>query len=192
MVCAMSIDDGPDGRWTPQILDLLYDAGAHATFFVLGAHIGGNEPLLQRMVDEGHEVGNHGWSHQHLPTLTTEQLETDLRTTSQAIHGVLDEWPTLWRAPYLDRGPREDGVALGLGLTHVGCDVIPADWTNIDAQQIAQRSLDGLRNGGILLLHDGIPPDGGSGTQDRQPTCDALALLLDTPGVQWVKVSDLG
>ncbi len=76
-------------------------------------------------------------------------------------------------------------------MTHVGADVIPGDWTNIDAQQIAQRSLDGLKDGDILLLHDSYPPDGGSGTQDRQPTVDALALLLDTPGVTWVRVSDL-
>lgn len=191
MICSLTFDDGCDGRWTPQILDLLYDAQAHATFFVLGCKVAGNEALLRRMVDEGHEVGNHGWSHQHLPTLTTEQLETDLRTTSQAIHAAIDEWPSLWRAPYLDLGLREDGVALGLGLTHAGCDVIPGDWALTDPQQIAQNVLSNLKDGDIVLLHDGVPPDGGTGTQDRQPTVDALALLLDTPGVTWVRVSDL-
>ncbi len=191
MIAALSFDDGPDGRWTPQILDLLYDAGTHATFFVLGAHIAGNEALLQRMIDEGHEVGNHGWSHRHLPRLSDDEVRSELDRTDRAIGDVIDEEPLIWRAPYLDVDERLELIAADLFMRHIGCDVIPGDWNLSDPQQIAQNVLSELKDGDIVLLHDGIPPDGGSGTDSRQPTCDALALLLETPGISWCSVSEL-
>ncbi len=191
MVCALTFDDGPDGRWTPQILDLLYDAGAHASFFLLGCKIAGDEALIHRIRDEGHDIGVHGWSHQHLPALTEQQIETDLWLTTVALRDTLGEYPTLWRAPYLDTDCRSLDIAANMGLTHVGCDVIVGDWAEVDAQVIAQNVLSDLKDGDVVLLHDGIPPDGGSGIDSRQPTVDAVALLLDTPGVTWCRVSDL-
>jgi hypothetical protein len=76
-------------------------------------------------------------------------------------------------------------------MRHVGCDIITGDWNSSDPQLIAMAALSSLRDGSIVLLHDGIPPDGGSGTDSRQPTVDAVALLLETPGVTWCSVGEL-
>jgi peptidoglycan/xylan/chitin deacetylase (PgdA/CDA1 family) len=190
MVCALTFDDGPS-QWTEPILDLLDEHKQFATFFVTGAHIAGNESKLREMVADGQEIGVHGWTHRHLPTLTRSQVEDELYRTHHAIGSATGVTDGLWRAPYLDTDERVNAIATTLGLTHVGADVIVGDWNETDPQVIAQRVLDGLTDGQIVLLHDGIPPDGGSGTNTRQATVDAVALLLGTPGVTWCSVGEL-
>jgi peptidoglycan/xylan/chitin deacetylase (PgdA/CDA1 family) len=186
----LTFDDGPS-QWTEPILDLLAEHDQHATFFVTGQHIAGNESKLRDMVADGQEIGVHGWTHKHLPLLTRAQVEDELYRTKHAILSAANVLTNLWRAPYLDTDERVNAIATTLLLGHVGADVIVGDWAETDPQVIAQRVLDGLQDGQIVLLHDGIPPDGGSGTNTRQPTVDAVALLLDTPGVTWCTVSDL-
>ncbi len=192
MVCALTFDDGPS-QWTAPILDLLAEHEAHATFFLTGQRILGNEKLLYRMQDEGHEIGNHTWTHRHLPTLTDAEIWRELVDTAQEIADCTrGELQILhWRAPYLDVDERVTRIGRQAGAFHVGADVIPGDWNCGDAQEIAQRVLSNLSDGEVVLLHDGIPPDGGSGTKTRKPTVSAVALLLDTPDVSWCKVSDL-
>ncbi len=191
LVAALSFDDGPS-QWTAPILDLLDEHDVHATFFVVGMRVAACDPkILVRMLDYGHEIGNHTWNHPHLPALSDIEVRMELQSTGEAIAAMCQWYPPIWRAPYLDLTEREMRLAEQYGLTHVGCDVIPGDWALTDPQQIAQNVLSDLKDGDIVLLHDGIPPAGGSGTADRQPTVDAVALLLDTPNVSWCRVSDL-
>ena len=78
-----------------------------------------------------------------------------------------------------------------MGMTHVGCTVNTGDWNEPRAERIAQLVTSTLSDGAIIDLHDGLPPDGGTGTKDRQPTVDATGLILPTAGVEWVTVGDL-
>ena len=190
MIAALTFDDGP-ARWTGPILDLLNEHDVRATFFVCGWAVEGNHGVLQDMLEDGHEIGNHTFTHPHLTDVSLHEVDTELWRGSDAIFDATGVTPTLWRAPYLQLNAGIETVASRRRLRHVGCDVIPADWAQEDPQRIAQNVLGDLRDGSIVLLHDGLPPDGGSGTKSRQPTVDALRLLLETEGISWVRVSDL-
>ena len=181
MTLQLTFDDGPS-EWTPQILDLLAEHDVKATFFVVGSQIEGREGILLRADYDGHAIGNHSWSHPRLtgPAMTHNRIWRELKDTSTAIEAVTGTWPRAWRAPYYATDNRSIAIARGIGLsTHVDSDIIPDDWMLTDPAEIAGRV---LRDGdGIVTLHDGIPPDGGSDkcTASRQPTVDALRLILE-------------
>ncbi len=172
-------DDGPS-QWTPAILDLLYDHDVHATFFVIGQHIAGRENILRRMVDEGHRVGNHTWTHPNLTGLTNDAIRFELAYTQAAIQDACGVTVEVWRAPSYRIDDRVTAIAQSLNLEHMGSDVIPDDWMLTDPAEIAERVLR-AKPSDIVTLHDGIPPDGGSErcTDSRQPTVDALLLILE-------------
>ena len=75
---ALTFDDGPDPIITPQVLDILKRHNARATFFMLGYHVPGNEAVVKRIHQEGHEIGNHSWAHAHFTQLTPEQIQGDI------------------------------------------------------------------------------------------------------------------
>lgn len=182
----LSFDDGPS-EWTPQILDLLAAHQAKATFFVVGTHIEGREEILERMVIDGHTIANHTWSHPRLtdPGLTHNRIWRELGQTNEAIYAVTGVDTRAWRAPYFAHDERVDSIAYQWALTHVGADIVPEDCFTNDALLIAERVLEAARNTerkvSVVSLHDGIPPDGGSGscTQSRQPTVDAVRIILE-------------
>lgn len=179
----LTFDDGPDERFTPQILDLLRDHDVKATFFVVGSQIEGREGILLRADYEGHAIGNHSWSHPRMTELIRTQAWLELKDTSAAIAAVTGTWPAAWRAPYYATDERIDEVARVFGLTHVGADIVPDDWKETDCAVIANHviALYESDRSQIVSLHDGIPPDGGSSacTASRQPTVDAVAMILE-------------
>jgi len=184
-VIRLSFDDGPS-KWTPQILDVLFEYDVQATFFVIGQHIAAHEETLERMVDEGHTVGNHTWSHPRLTDLGEDRLHFELKNTQDAFLKLMGFKMHEWRAPYFATDERVDAIAADLGLNpeQTGADVVPDDWMLTDGDEIARRVLHGLSgrgNQGVVCLHDGIPPDGGSSrcTDSRQPTVDAVKLILE-------------
>lgn len=179
----LTFDDGPS-RWTPQLLDLLADHDVKATFFVIGQHIKGQDQLLERMVEDGHRIGVHTWTHPRLTDLADSDVLGELSRTQQAIYLWTGWQPRVWRAPFYATSPRINTIALELGLEHVGADIIPEDCFTDDPDLIALRVVAGIPfvdgRPAVASLHDGIPPDGGSSscTQSRQPTVDAVRLIL--------------
>lgn len=191
MKVALTFDDGPS-EWTGPILDLLKQAGAKATFFVVGQRVDSERGrrLTLRMHLEGHEVGNHTYSHDRVTEMLSEDFRQSLLATSEAVAFAGAPKPRLWRAPHFDTDERTIAIAQNLGLRHVGAHVDPGDWAELDADAIFERSATRLKDGAIVDLHDGIPPNGGTGTSTRQPTVDAVARLLDAEA-RFVTVSGL-
>jgi peptidoglycan/xylan/chitin deacetylase (PgdA/CDA1 family) len=191
---ALTFDDGPS-RWTPPILDALGAAGARGTFFVLGLSIEGREATLRRAVAEGHELGNHAYSHTDPATLDDDALRAELERTSEALARVVGRRPTLFRPPYAAYDRRVARVARQAGLTPtVLRSVDPADWRETDHDRIAAGVLAEVRPGSIVCLHDGLPPHTTAGTTDRGPTVAALPAILDglrERGLGAVTVSEL-
>lgn len=179
----LTFDDGPS-EWTPLILDLLAEHDVKATFFVIGQHVSGREALLRRIDEEGHEIGNHTWSHVRLTDLDDYNVWRQLSDTDYVISGVIHRYPSVWRAPFFGTDERVNGIAAERKIEHVGADVVPEDCFTDDADQIALRVIAGIPfidgRPAVVSLHDGIPPDGGSSscTQSRQPTVDAVRLIL--------------
>ncbi|WP_041833645.1 polysaccharide deacetylase family protein [Actinoplanes sp. N902-109] len=153
-VVALTFDDGPGPRWTPQVLDTLAAAGVPATFFMVGRNLREHAGLVRDRL-AGHEVGNHSWSHTDLATLDLAGVTTELRRTHDLIGEVTGRVPTLLRPPYGHLG----GSTL-LAADSMGYDVI------LWSQQMHERQFPGdpagqaraiveaARPGDIILAHD--------------------------------------
>ncbi|MBV1689391.1 glycosyltransferase [Novosphingobium sp. G106] len=196
---ALTFDDGPDTRWTPQILDILKRAKAPATFFVTGVNALGEPALLRRIIDEGSELGNHSTTHADLDRLPEAAIQLELNTTQRLVESYTGRSMRLFRAPYLgDAEPstqaelRSARVAADMGYLSVGLNVDPLDWTQTDARSIVAKTVAQVESGNaqrstqIVLLHD----SGG----DRSATIAALPEIireLRARGYDFVTVSRL-
>jgi cellulose synthase/poly-beta-1,6-N-acetylglucosamine synthase-like glycosyltransferase/peptidoglycan/xylan/chitin deacetylase (PgdA/CDA1 family) len=196
---ALTFDDGPDPVWTPKILDILKAKGVHATFFIIGANAESAPGLLRRMVNEGHDVGNHTFSHPNLAWLSSPLVTLELNATQRLFQAYTGRSLRLLRPPFLgddDPSSTEEidpiAFAQSLGYLSVGVNIDSDDWQRPPASVIVQRVLDGAAaddpsiGGEVILLHDA----GG----DRSQTVAALPLLIDAlqaKGYEIVPVSQL-
>lgn len=168
---ALTFDDGPDAVLTPQFLDILDVYDVHATFFVVGSNIEGNEQIIERMVAEGHSVQNHTWDHPYLTQLTSEEIERQLEMTNEMIVGAGAPEPRFGRPPYGDYDARVAGVfeAQGLAITTWTNVLDIRDWDGpASPAQIVERVRIHLQDGGVVLLHD-----------VQQTTLEALPAIID-------------
>ena len=178
---ALTFDDGPDPEFTAQILDTLKARGAVASFFVVGRQVQRLPELTRRIANEGHEIGNHSWSHPDLTGLSESAIKMELAATGRVIEAVTGHRPMLFRPPYIgDARPsteerlRPMAVANALGYRVAGLEVDTKDWFETNPQTIVANAIHGVErgNGRIILLHDA----GG----DRSSTIAALGPLIDS------------
>ncbi|OLB34868.1 MAG: hypothetical protein AUH11_16760 [Acidobacteria bacterium 13_2_20CM_57_17] len=195
---AISFDDGPDPQWTPKILDILKEKKAPGVFFIIGDQANKRPDILKREFAEGHEIGNHTFTHPKFDEISHTQLRWELNLTQRLIESTLDVKTILFRPPYgIDHQPEYSEevaqlpVAQEMGYLIVGQRIDPDDWSlrngkPIPAKEIVDSVLRQAGNGNIILLHDG----GG----DRTQTVAALPRIIDAlrkKGYQLVSVSDL-
>ncbi len=153
---AITFDDGPDPVLTPRLLDLLKQRGIHATFFLVGKNAAAFPDVVRRIVDEGHEVGNHSWSHPLLTQLGQESVESQLRRTHDAIVKACGTAPLLYRPPYgAVRVSQRACIEKNFGYPAILWDVDPQDWQHPrSAQKVYDRIHSQTRPGSIILCHD--------------------------------------
>ena len=183
-VVALTFDDGP-GEATRPMLELLKAKRAKATFFVIGRNAQPDPAVLQQMVLEGHEIGNHSWSHPDLSkggALATEQLAS----TNALIGQAIGEAPCIARPPYGQTGPPLEKVAKAQGMLLINWDIDPKDWTGPGPEAIAERVLAGVKRGSIVVMHDG----GAYGMQTLA-ALPAIIAKLRKRGFEFVTVHDL-
>ena len=177
---ALTFDDGPRRDTTARLLDGLRARGASATFFLVGRQIAGNEDLLRRMRDEGHQVGNHSWSHANLKDESDWGLRQEVGRTDAALREILGEGEYWLRPPYgfLSAAQRQQ-VAVPL----IKWSVDPEDWKLRDTERDVAAVLDKVGPGDIILMHDTIPA-----------TVDAALQIVDAlqaEGYTFVTVEEL-
>jgi cellulose synthase/poly-beta-1,6-N-acetylglucosamine synthase-like glycosyltransferase/spore germination protein YaaH/peptidoglycan/xylan/chitin deacetylase (PgdA/CDA1 family) len=195
---ALTFDDGPDGRWTPKILDILKAKHVPATFFVIGQNMQASPALVQREVREGHMVGSHTWTHPNIGETPLAQTDLELNTTQRLFEVLTGKSMRFFRPPFFgDAEPSTPNevapllIAQKLGYLSVGLRIDPDDWQKPDANLIISRTIDraadtSIHGGQIILLHDA----GG----DRSRTVQALPGLIDqlrAKGYQFVSVDQL-
>ncbi len=201
---AITFDDGPDPKWTPKVLDALKKKDVKAAFMVIGEQAQDNVGLLRRYVREGHEIGNHTFTHPDISEISPRQLMLELNLTERLFASKLGVKPLYFRPPYsIDQQPDTNDQAAPayriqqMGYVIVGDQIDTDDWNehpHKSPQEISDSVMEQLTRmktkpqfrGSIILMHDG----GG----DRSATVAALPLLIDTlraNGYQIVPVSAL-
>lgn len=151
---ALTFDDGPHPRRTPAVLDCLRTAGIRATFFVVGSKAAAWPRCVRRIVEEGHLLGHHAWSHRFLPALPERALFAELDRTSALLQTLTGRAPTLIRPPYGWGDRRFFEAAARRGLTPVLWSLDTFDYLRLSAAAVHRR-LRRAVSGDIVLLHDG-------------------------------------
>ena len=153
---AITIDDGPDPTITPQVLDLLDQYSAKATFFCIGELVSRHSGLAREIVSRGHSIENHSQQHLHrFSVLGPRGMHTEVGRAQDTIAAVTGERPQFFRAPAGLRSPLLEPVLAHLGLRLASWTRRGFDTVNPDPEVVFQRLTRGLRGGDILLLHDG-------------------------------------
>jgi cellulose synthase/poly-beta-1,6-N-acetylglucosamine synthase-like glycosyltransferase/peptidoglycan/xylan/chitin deacetylase (PgdA/CDA1 family)/spore germination protein YaaH len=175
---AITFDDGPDPKWTPKILDILKAANVKAAFFLVGVNAERYPSLVRRIVDEGHEIGNHTYYHPNLALCWPEHIRLELNATQLLLETITGRATTLFRPPYAaDTGPTQLSelaplkIAEDLNYLVVLENIDPQDWAKPGTDIILRRIKQQRHDGSVILLHDA----GG----DRSQTVEALPRILD-------------
>ena len=201
-VLALTFDDGPDPEWTPKILDILKARGVKATFFMIGDEAVGHPELVRRVQADGHEIGNHSFTHPNMAHVGDERVELELTAADRALESITGRQITLFRPPYnADSEPDSYGeiapiaVASRLGYTTAGESIDPNDWNTVRTDvggathrlrpdEIVASVLAQADKGHAILLHDA----GG----DRSATVAALPVLIDALRARGYTLTTIG
>lgn len=177
---AITFDDGPSPTVTPQVLDTLKKYNAKATFYVLGNKVAERPDLAQRIVNEGHEIGNHTWTHPNLVNLTDEAIVDEYNRTTKIIIEATGYTPSTFRPPY---GSINDRVSSLIPLEPVLWSIDTLDWKHRNANATVNIVNANLHNNAVILMHD-----------IHQPTANALDRVLaniQAAGYEMVTISEL-
>ncbi|GAB4094443.1 polysaccharide deacetylase family protein [Flaviaesturariibacter terrae] len=186
----LTFDDGPDPTWTPRILDILSEKGVPATFFVVGLNCEENIPLVKRIYREGHELGNHTFTHPNIADVSHKRAVIEMESTRLLLECITGHSTVLFRAPYnADFTPEkiEELMPVAIARTHnyldVGESIDPEDWEPgatadtifgrvVRLKEKIEREGRDLTGGNIILLHD-------AGGDSREETLKALPRIID-------------
>lgn len=189
---ALTFDDGPDPRSTPEIARILSERGIRGTFFVVGDRVRAHPDIVEALHAEGHLVANHSDTHANsFHFRLWSGFRRELEACNRAIRERIGVEPALFRAPQGIKNPALCDVLRQLELTPVGWQVRGLDSMSGDADAIARRVLDGAKPGGVIMLHDG---GGFGGLEDRTATLEALPRIIDgleARGLRFVRLDEL-
>jgi len=196
---ALTFDDGPDPDWTPAILQILKDKHVPASFFMIGSNMEAHPGLVQQVLAEGHEVGNHTYTHPNLADTPETAVRLELNATQRLFQALTGRSLTLFRSPYLsDSNPSDaDEIepikqAQALGYVEVTANLDTLDWELPTVPEMMAQVYRALNNpnpdlrGNVILMHD----SGG----DRSKTLVLLPQLIDSlraKGYEFVPLSQL-
>ncbi|MFE2412041.1 polysaccharide deacetylase family protein [Kitasatospora sp. NPDC059408] len=175
-VVALTIDDGPDPRYTPAVLDLLQKYGIRATFFLIGENAVEHPALVREIADRGHHIANHTWTHPDLRHMSDSKVKDELERTSDLLLRTTGRQPTWFRAPGGDWSDASLRIAADLGLRNMAWSVDPRDWARPGTSAIIDTILKDVRPGSIVLNHDG----GGDRSQTVAAIKAYLPVLVDS------------
>lgn len=177
---ALTFDDGPHAVYTKMLLDGLKERGVHATFFLMGQNIEGNEELVKRMEEEGHLIGNHTYSHVQITKLNEEQALSEVQKEEAILSPLIGQETMYFRPPF---GSITEAQFHAIEKTVVLWNIDPLDWSVQNRDKVVNHVLNHLDDGPIILLHDIFKPSVEA----------ALALIdkLEEQGYEFVRIDEL-
>lgn len=176
---ALTFDDGPSTRYTPELLDGLKERGVHATFFLMGKAIEGKEEIVRRMSQEGHLIGNHTYNHVQLSKVSQTEAKEEIEKTSNLIYEITGDYPMYVRPPF---GGWKKDLDLSVTMIPVFWTIDTLDWKSQNVQSILATIEGKVEDGSIILMHD-----------EYQTSVDAalqIVDLLQKEGYEFVTVDE--
>ncbi len=183
---ALTFDDGPHKKYTGQILDVLSEYQIKATFFVIGCNCEKNPELIRREISEGHEIGNHTYSHPHLTGIKQSKLKSEIEETERIIAEICDYKPRLFRPPEGVYSSAVSGTVEELDYIPILWTVDTLDWKMPSSEKIVSEVLGSVKSGSIILCHDYV--------SGKSSTVDALKIIIPKlleEGYEFVTVGEL-
>lgn len=192
-VVALTFDDGPSSIWTPKILDELKKANVKATFFMLGKHVEEYHAIAKRVAEEGHEIGNHSYSHHIIISQKSDNLIKEIKDTEKIIQTVTGKTTIYFRPPKAWITNKERAKIESLGYKVVLWTLNSKDWVTFDDKYMVSYIIKNIQPGDIILFHDSggaFSIEGG----DRHETVRTIPLLIEKlqrEGYRFVTISEL-
>jgi len=183
---ALTFDDGPHPRYTEEILDILKEYGVRATFFVVGSNVEANLDLVKREIAEGHEIGNHTYSHPHLTSIGSEELIREMEMTESILREMTGCCPRLFRPPEGVYSQTVSGAIKQTPYIPILWTVDTEDWRRPSAEAIARIAIENTKTGVIILCHDYV-----SGKSNTPAALRIFLPKLIEQGYRFVTVSEL-
>ena len=175
--CAITFDDGPNGEYTLQILDILAQHSIKATFFFPGKNIKRLPDIAMKVRDSCHAMGSHTYSHPHLNSLTEEEIILEIEKSEDIFKSILGIKPIYFRPPYGEYNTASEDIIKNRGYELIlwDMDCCSRDWQNPTPETIIDISTKNIKDGSIILLHDGrnIKAD-----ENRKNTVEALPQII--------------
>ncbi len=186
MKIALTFDDGPHPRLTPEILDILKKYDIHATFFLVGENANNYPNVVEQILADGHEIGNHTYTHGKVSECGFFEMKKEFEACESAIYEIADYKTKLLRPPegYLDS--KIKAISKELDYNIILWNIDTKDWAHEAPEKICKNITDHISGGSIILMHDYI--------SYNSPTPKALELFIPVlleQGYQFVVVSDL-
>jgi peptidoglycan/xylan/chitin deacetylase (PgdA/CDA1 family) len=188
---ALTFDDGPDTVYTSRILDALKENHAKATFFLIGNRAEANPELVKRIADEGHDVGNHSYSHPRLPSLSPDQFQKEISDNEAVLKRITGHTPQLIRPPYSSVTEEQAKWLVDQKRYIIDWNADTQDWKQIPASLIETKVFDQVKNGSIIVMHSA---SAGGDALNLSGTVEALPRIikrLRDQGLEPVTVSQL-
>lgn len=184
---AFTFDDGPNPAYTPELLEIFAEAGGKATFYMIGEQIAAYPEIARVVHEQGHEIGNHSYAHPNMTELSDEEIESELFRTEEQIKRITGSRAATMRLPYLAGDERVHAILEREGYPSIGALNMDAkDWDMPGVDHILDSTRKEVRNGSILIFHDGFG--------DRSQSVEAVRVLtkeLTVSGYRLVTVSEL-
>jgi peptidoglycan-N-acetylglucosamine deacetylase len=152
---ALTYDDGPNDLHTQQLLEVLARHDVRATFFLIGRYVQRRPEIVRELVEAGHVLGNHTFTHPHLAVSAAVETRNQLEECQRAVQDVTGAAPRLFRPPFGGRRPVTLRIARSLGLEPIMWNVTSWDWKTPPADQIVETCVRQMRGGDVILMHDG-------------------------------------
>jgi len=189
-IIALTFDDGPDKDYTPQVLDILKKYNVKATFFVVGENVEWNSKILKRQYEEGHEIGNHTFTHINVSKKGYDEIYKEINSTQQLVKDIIGIEPKLFRPPYRAISKAMCNIVKEKDMNVVlWSNLDPRDWSNPGTNYIVNIITSKVQNGTIILLHDY-----NNLRTEKSQTIQALDIVipkLKEMGYKFVTVSEL-
>jgi peptidoglycan/xylan/chitin deacetylase (PgdA/CDA1 family) len=188
---ALTYDDGPNDPHTFRLLEVLTKHNAHATFFLIGSFVEQRPDIARELVNAGHAIGNHTFTHPNLIFTSGAETRSQLERCQQAVVQATGQTPRLFRPPFGGRRPGTFQIARSFGLEPIMWSVTGYDWNAPPAERIVKRVAANTSGGDVILLHDGSHLGMGGDRAQTVIATDQLLTRWKSAGYEFATIPEM-